>query len=70
MDRARRQGKKIGRPEVNDRKGFNRRFEDISERLARGEISRSRASKDLKIGYATLKRLLDQGDSTPQPGAA
>src|SRR5918999_773597 len=32
MERARRQGKKIGRPKVIDRRGFSRRFGDILER--------------------------------------
>ena len=59
MDRARRQGKQIGRPKVTDRKGFNLRFNEILDRLAVGEISRRNAAKELKIGYATLKRLLD-----------
>ena len=59
MDRARRQGQRIGRPSVWDMKGFKRRFGDILERLNAGEISRRRAARDLGIGYATLKRLLD-----------
>ena len=59
MDRARRQGRRIGRPRVTDRKGFNRRFGDILERLRDGNLSRRRAAKELGIGYATLKRLLD-----------
>jgi DNA invertase Pin-like site-specific DNA recombinase len=59
MDRARRQGKKIGRPKVTDRRGFKNRFGAILERLNTGEISRRQAAKELKIGYATLKRLLD-----------
>ncbi len=59
MDRARRQGKHIGRPKVTDRKGFNRRFDDVLHRLTAGEISRRKAAKELGIGYATLKRLLD-----------
>jgi Trp operon repressor len=29
------------------------------ERLIQGEISRRQAAKELNIGYATLKRLLD-----------
>lgn len=29
------------------------------ERLSKGEISRRRAAKELGIGYATLKRLLE-----------
>jgi DNA invertase Pin-like site-specific DNA recombinase len=59
MDRARRQGKKIGRPKVMDRKGFPKRFGAILERLSKGDISRRQAAKELNIGYATLKRLLD-----------
>ena len=60
MDRARRQGKRIGRPRVTDRKGFNTRFGAVLERLSAGEISRRKAAKELGIGFATLKRLLDQ----------
>ena len=59
MDRARRQGNRIGRPRVTDRRGFSRRFGDILERLNAGNISRRQAAQELEIGYATLKRLLD-----------
>ena len=61
MDRARRQGKRLGRPRVTDRKGFTRRFGAILERLNKRGISRRRAARELGIGYATLKRLLDAG---------
>jgi DNA invertase Pin-like site-specific DNA recombinase len=59
MDRAARQGKKIGRPKVTGRRGFKVRYKTILERLRAGDISRRRAAKELGIGYATLKRLLD-----------
>ena len=59
MDRARRQGKRIGRPRVTDRRGFNNRFGAILERLYDGSISRRQAAQELKIGYATLLRLLE-----------
>ena len=59
MDRARRQGKRIGRPKVTERKGFSRRFNEVQVRLNAGDISRRMAAKELNIGYATLKRLLD-----------
>jgi DNA invertase Pin-like site-specific DNA recombinase len=59
MERARRQGKKIGRPRVIDRRGFAQRFGAIVERLLKGDISRRQAAKELNISYATLKRLLD-----------
>ena len=67
MDRARRQGIKIGRPRVTDRKGFNRRFGDILERLNGQKISRRQAAKELGIGYASLKRLLDSGYDPGRP---
>ena len=59
MERARGQGKRIGRPKVTERRGFKRRFGAILERLSDGNISRRRAAQELGIGYATLKRLLD-----------
>ena len=65
MDRARRQGKQIGRPKVTDRRGFNRRFNEVLDRLTAGKISRRKAAKELGIGYATLKRLLDDQGIPP-----
>ncbi len=59
MDRARKQGRTIGRPNVWVRKGFKRRFGAILERLNAGSISRRQAARELGVGYATLKRLLD-----------
>lgn len=64
MDRAHRQGKPIGRPKVTDRKGFNVLFESVLHRLDSGAISRRKAAKELGIGYATLKRLLDAQSTT------
>jgi DNA invertase Pin-like site-specific DNA recombinase len=68
MEKARAQGIKIGRPRVTDRKGFKVHFGDILERLAQNQVSRRKAAMELKIGYATLKRLLDarrnQDDAT------
>ncbi|MFQ6029527.1 MAG: recombinase family protein [Dehalococcoidia bacterium] len=59
MDRARRQGVKIGRPSVTTKRGFRRRFLEVLVRLDSRELSRRKAAKELGIGYATLKRLLD-----------
>ena len=59
MDRARRQGKRIGRPSVMDRRGFKKRLGAVLERLNAGHISRREAATELGIGYATLKRLID-----------
>ena len=54
-------GTKIGRPRVTDRDGFDRDFGALLEGINGGFISRCQAAKDLNIGYATLKRLLDSG---------
>ena len=59
MERARQQGKRIGRPSVTERDGFSQRFEAVVDRLEQGGISRRQAARELAIGYATLKRLLD-----------
>jgi DNA invertase Pin-like site-specific DNA recombinase len=68
MDRARRQGRRIGRPKVTERKGFSARFTEIRGRLNQGDTSRRQAAKQLGIGYATLKRLLDTSAKEPQEG--
>ena len=61
MERARQQGKRIGRPRVSERPEFLQQFAAVSERIGLGLISRRQAAKELAIGYATLKRLLDTG---------
>ncbi len=59
MDRARKHGRRIGRPRVTERRWFTTRFKTILERLRREEVSRRAAARELEIGYTTLKRLLD-----------
>ncbi|MFC2001044.1 recombinase family protein [Chloroflexota bacterium] len=59
MERARQQGHKIGRPRVMDRRGFKSRFGVVLARLQQGKVSRCQAARELNIGYATLKRLID-----------
>ena len=44
--------------------------EPILERLRSGDISRRKAAKELGIGYATLKRLLDAQNIDPSEDAA
>ncbi|HVB76421.1 MAG TPA: recombinase family protein [Candidatus Nitrosotalea sp.] len=58
MDRVRREGKPIGRPRVETRPGFRRRWAEVSARVAGGELSRRRAAKELGVGIATVARLL------------
>ena len=59
MERARQLGKRIGRPPVTERDGFPQRFAAVVERIGSGGLSLRRAAKELEIGFATLKRLLD-----------
>ncbi len=59
MQQARESGKRIGRPRVSERPDFNQRFQAIADRLDLGLVSRRQAARELNIGYATLKRLLD-----------
>ena len=59
MERARQQGKRIGRPRVSERPEFEQLFAAVVERIGSGGISRRQAARELGIGYATLKRLLD-----------
>ena len=78
MQRARQQGKRIGRPRVSERPGFSERFAAVVGRIGPGGLSRRQAARELAIGYATLKRLLDthpqlSGQSTtesPSPADA
>lgn len=60
MDRARRQGRKVGRPSVTRRPGFHRELEAVKAEIAAGTLSRRAAAKRLGIGRATLDRLLSQ----------
>ncbi len=60
MERARQQGKRIGRPRVSERPEFTPRLASVMERLHSGELSRRQAAKELNIGYATLTRLMDK----------
>ena len=59
MERARQLGRRIGRPPVTERDGFPQRFAAVVERIGSGGLSLRRAAKELEIGFATLKRLLD-----------
>jgi len=59
MERARKLGKRIGRPPVTERDGFAERFREVVERIGPGGLSHRQAARELGIGFATLKRLLD-----------
>jgi DNA invertase Pin-like site-specific DNA recombinase len=64
MERARRQGHRIGRPRVTERRGFKQHYGAILEQLDNRTLSRRQAAQELGIGYATLKRLLDSREKT------
>ncbi|MFC2122205.1 recombinase family protein [Bacteroidota bacterium] len=68
MERARKQGHKIGRPRVMDRRGFKKSFGAILERLGDGQVSKRQAAKELGIGYATLTRLIDAAETADGNG--
>ena len=59
MERAKQDGKRIGRPRVSDDPDFIERFDEVVDLLDDGSLSRRKAAIRLGIGYATLKRLLD-----------
>ena len=64
MEQARHQGKRVGLPRVSERPEFEEQFTAVVERIGPGRLSRRQAARELGIGYATLKRLLDsQGKS-------
>ena len=59
MQRARKLGKRIGRPRVTERDGFAERLREVVEGIGSGGLSHRQAARKLDIGIATLKRLLD-----------
>ncbi len=59
MERAKQDGKRIGRPRMSDDPDFIERFNEVVDLIDDGSLSRRKAAIRLGIGYATLKRLLD-----------
>jgi len=64
MRRAQQSGKRIGRPRVNERSDFNERLISVLERINHGLLSRRKGAQELDIGYATLKRIIDNRQNT------
>jgi DNA invertase Pin-like site-specific DNA recombinase len=58
MRHAARRGTHVGRPPVTDRPGFAQRWARVAPRLASGELSRRQAARELRVGTATLARLV------------
>lgn len=58
MDRARRQGRRVGRPPVTARPGFGEQWAALRHGVEAGTVTHAAAARRLGIGHATLLRLL------------
>ncbi|MDA8102644.1 MAG: recombinase family protein [Nitrospiraceae bacterium] len=61
MDRARRQGRTLGRPRAEERPEVRRRWPEVQAALAAGTLSRRAEARRLGLGTATVRRMLDEG---------
>jgi DNA invertase Pin-like site-specific DNA recombinase len=59
MDRARRQGRLLGRPGGTRREGFNERWRELVPQIQAGGVSRRRAARVLGVSRTTIDRLLN-----------
>ena len=59
MERARKLGKRIGRPKVTERDGFAERFAEVVSRIGPDGLSPRQATRELGISLSTLRRLSD-----------
>ncbi len=66
MDRARRQGKRVGRPPVTARPKFAERWAEVRPAVAAGTLTHAAAARRLGVGQAELLRLLRQA-APPHP---
>jgi putative DNA-invertase from lambdoid prophage Rac len=58
MDRARRQGRHIGRPGGTQAEGFADGWRELAPRIHAGEVSRRQAARDLHVSRTTIDRML------------
>jgi DNA invertase Pin-like site-specific DNA recombinase len=58
MDRARRQGRRLGRPGGTRTEGFNERWRELVPQISAGAVSRRRAARVLGVSRTTIDRLL------------
>ena len=58
MDRARRQGRRLGRPGGTRREGFSDRWRELVPQTSAGAVSRRRAALLLGVSRTTIDRLL------------
>jgi DNA invertase Pin-like site-specific DNA recombinase len=59
MDRARRQGRRLGRPGGTRREGFSVRWRELVPQIQAGGVSRRRAARVLGVSRTTIDRLLN-----------
>ncbi|MHB8324797.1 MAG: recombinase family protein [Candidatus Dormibacteria bacterium] len=70
MARASREGKRVGRPPVEARAGFRRRWAQVRPSVLAGEMSRRAAARELGVGAATISRLLtEEASALAEPPA-
>jgi DNA invertase Pin-like site-specific DNA recombinase len=62
MDRAKRQGKRLGRPGGTSREGFTGRWQEFRLRVLAGEMSRRQVAQALGVSRSTVIRLLQAED--------
>ncbi len=58
MDRARRQGRRLGRPGGTRQEGFSERWRELVPQIHGGAVSRRQAARVLGVSRTTIDRLL------------
>ena len=58
LERARRQGRRLGRPGGTQIDDFGERWAELRPKVLAGEVSRRRAARALNVSPSTLRRLL------------
>ena len=67
MERARREGRPLGRPSGTSKANFQERWADLRPRLLAGQVSRRKAARLLGVSRSTVIRLLGS-QVLPLPG--
>lgn len=62
MERARRQGRRLGRPGGTRTDGFEERWSALRAQVLAGEVGRRQAAKALGVAPSTLRRLLREAE--------
>ncbi len=62
MERARREGRRLGRPRVTEKPNVMRDWPMVRSRIESGEISRRAAARLLRVSEQSVRRMLAAGD--------